>query len=68
MSRIDDVVAQLRAFAGDSSTSLTISCDDIAAICDRYNRAIELLHMFDRPDARHPDVAAFLDDSEGGNS
>lgn len=25
------------------------------------DRAVELLHMLDKPDARHPDVAAFLD-------
>jgi len=27
----------------------------------RAGEAIRLLHMLDRPDARHPDVAAFLD-------
>lgn len=28
------------------------------------NRAIQLLHMLDRPEARHPDVAEFLDGIE----
>jgi hypothetical protein len=28
------------------------------------DRAIQLLHMLDRPEARHPDVAEFLDEYE----
>lgn len=70
MSRLDDVAAELRtcALAWEPSARLlgNVRADDIASLCDRYGRAIELLHMLDRPDARHSDVAAFLDGSEGG--
>lgn len=34
------------------------------ALRARLSRAIELLHMLDRADARHPDVAAFLQEGE----
>jgi hypothetical protein len=38
--------------------------DYVAAIEADLSRAIELLHMLDNHAARHPDVAAFLDEYE----
>lgn len=61
MSRYDDTVAELRACAAGWAPCIRLRADDVVALCDRYERAVELLHMLDRPDARHPDVAAFLD-------
>ena len=37
---------------------------EIDALRARLSRAIELLHMLDHADARHPDVAAFLQEVE----
>jgi hypothetical protein len=37
----------------------------VSALEADLSRAIELLHMLDNQDARHPDVAAFLDEYEG---
>lgn len=34
---------------------------DLVRVTAERNEAVRLLHMLDRPDARHPDVAAFLD-------
>lgn len=65
MSRWADTAAELRACASGWAPCVrlvgNVRCDDVIALCDRYDRAVELLHMLDRPGARHPDVAAFLD-------
>lgn len=55
MSAADrEMIAQLQREGADYANRL----DEWRA---RAGEAIRLLHMLDRPDARHPDVAAFLD-------
>ncbi len=65
MSQVDETVKKLAAFCADNTAHLNVPCEDIAALCNRYARAIELLRLLDVQarfrGARNPDVAVFLD-------
>jgi hypothetical protein len=40
----------------------------LRAARQQLSRAVSLLHMLDRAEARHPDVAAFLDSMDGDSN
>ncbi len=72
--RLDDALNTCIA-AMRGTKMATILTDDIGGGIERLrsyldeaardrDRAVELLHMLDRHEARHPDVAEFLDELE----
>ena len=66
---VDELDRLFRAVRFGGEIDNREACDAIrahvATLEADLSRAVTLLHMTDNQDARHPDVAAFLDEYEG---